>query len=269
METYFRELDEQGYTILEDLLTPDQVEQAIEALKESYTEQHVSAHEPGTLRTHNLTARAAIFREIIQLPRLVACMEYLLGPDYILSDMGARSPLPGIAAQGLHRDGGLFVPNPPYNVHSVLPIAAQSMIALAEFTADNGATRLVPESHCKNIDPQSVATAEEQLFTCKPGTTLVYDNRIIHGGGANTTDDIRYAIQGFCCRGSMRPFCDHTRSIAPELVAQATPLLRRLWGFESQSAWEESPRNFRIIEAEGAKPRFDYNRGIEATDQGS
>jgi len=95
METPFRELDEQGYTVLEDLLTSLQVEKAIEALRGSYQESHVSAHEPGSLRTHNLTARAEIFREIIQLPRLVACMAHLLGSDYILSDMGARSPSPG------------------------------------------------------------------------------------------------------------------------------------------------------------------------------
>ena len=100
METPFRELDEQGYTVLEDLLTSQQVEKAIEALRGSYQESHVSAHEPGSLRTHNLTARAEIFREIIQLPRLVACMAHLLGPDYILSDMGARSPSPGIASPG-------------------------------------------------------------------------------------------------------------------------------------------------------------------------
>ncbi len=36
--------------------------------------------------------------------------------------------------------------------------------------------------------------------------------------------------------------------------------MRRLWGFESQSAWEQSPRDFKIVEAPGAKPRFDYNR---------
>ncbi|MDP6053337.1 MAG: phytanoyl-CoA dioxygenase family protein [Candidatus Latescibacteria bacterium] len=262
METPFRELDEQGYTVLEDLLTSQQVEKAIEALRGSYQESHVSAHEPGSLRTHNLTARAEIFREIIQLPRLVACMAHLLGPDYILSDMGARSPSPGMPAQGLHRDGGPFVPNPPYNAHMVLPLAAQSLMALSAFTAENGATRLVPGSHLRDIESATVSVEEERLFLCDPGAVLIYDNRMIHGGGANTTGEIRYAVQGFCCRSTTSPFCDHTRSITKKLVEKATPLLRRLWGFECQSAWEESPREFKIVEAPGAKPRFDYNRGI-------
>ncbi len=261
MKTHFLELDEQGYTILNDLLSPGQVHEAIDALRESYVEEHVSAHEPGTKRTHNLTARAEIFREIIQLPKLVACMEYLLGPDYILSDVGARSPVPGMEKQTLHRDGGPFVPNPPYNVHTLLPISAQSMIALSEFTPENGATRFVPGSHIRDIDANTVPPEDESLFVCAPGTALIFDSRLIHGGSANTTDEIRYAIQGFCCRANVRPFCDHTRSIPKQVVEQATPLLRRLWGFEVQSAWEESPRDFKIVEAPGAKPRFDYNRG--------
>ena len=263
MEQHFRQLDEEGYTILEGLLTPDQVERAIAALAAGYEEEHVSAHEPGTKRTHNLTARDEIFREIIQVPELVACMEYLLGPDYILSDMGARSPMPGMAAQGLHRDGGSFIPNPPRDVHAALPLAAQSLIALSEFTASNGATRLVPRSHLRDCDPALVSAEQEQLFTGGPGTVLIYDNRMIHGGSANLTDEIRYAIQGFCCRKMMKPLCDHTRSIPRELVEQATPLMRRLWGFESQSAWEEGPRDFRLVEAPGARPVFDYNRGID------
>lgn len=262
MNTHLQELDEQGYTILRDLLTPQQVDEAISALKTFYAaDANASAHEPKTLRCFNLTARAEIFRQIIQLPRLVACMEYLLGDDYILSDMGARSPLPGIGAQGLHRDGGVFLPNPPQNAHAILPIAVQAMFAFSAFTPENGATRLVPGSHLRDIDPASVLPEEEILFVCDPGSVLLYDNRLIHGGGANTSNEIRYSAQGFCCRQMIRPFCDHTRSIPPDIVEAASPLLRRLWGFEAQSAWEASPQHFQIIEATGAKPIFNYNHG--------
>ena len=48
--------------------------------------------------------------------------------------------------------------------------------------------------------------------------------------------------------------------IPSEIVANASPLMRRLWGFEIQAAWEETHRNFKIVDAPGAKPRFDYNR---------
>jgi ectoine hydroxylase-related dioxygenase (phytanoyl-CoA dioxygenase family) len=263
MEKHFDELDTRGCTVLKDMLSPRQIEQAIEALRQSYQEEHVSAHEPGTLRTHNLTARAEVFQEIIQVPRLVACMGYLLGEDYTLSDMGARSPAPGMTPQGLHRDGGKPMPNPPFNTHAAVPQAAQSMIALSEFTVENGGTRFVPGSHVRNIEADAVPPADEQLFLCAPGTVLIFDNRLLHGGGANTTDEVRYSIQGFCCRRTTRPFCDHTRSIPPDVVVKATPLMRRLWGFSCQTMWEESPRNFKLLEAQDAAPHFDYLRGIE------
>ncbi len=264
IQTHFQELDEQGYTILVDLLTPAQVEEAVATLKEVYEREKEVAqcHEPHTLRSFNLTARGEIFRQLIQLPKLVACMEYLLGPRYILSDMGARSPMPGLGSQRLHRDAGTFLPNPPFNVHEVLPVGAQSMFALTEFTAHNGATRFVAGSHNRNMDLSTIRSEDEALFTASPGTVLVYDNRLIHGGGSNTTNEIRYSLQGFCCRDNIRPLCDHTRSIPTDIVENASPLMRRLWGFESQSAWEETPRQFRIIDAPGAKPVFGFNDGI-------
>ena len=115
----------------------------------------------------------------------------------------------------------------------------------------NGATHFVPASHLHDIEPEDILPEQEELFLCQPGTALIYDSSLIYGGSANTSDQIRYTIQGFYCRGNHRPFCDHTRSIAPEIVAGATPLMRRLWGFESQSAWEQSPRNFKNVEAPG------------------
>lgn len=263
MQRHFDELDERGYTLLEQVLTQSQIEAAIAELRRSYEEEFVSAHEPGTWRTTNLTARAPVFRDLIQLPEVVACMSHLLGEDYVLADMGARSPLPGIAAQGLHRDGGPAVPNPPFNVHDVLPFYAQSMFALVDFTRENGATRLVPGSHATCIAPEDVTPEQVVDLICEAGTILIYDNRLLHGGGVNRSQEVRYAIQGFCCRRQVKPFCDHTRSIPLELAARESPLMRRLWGFECQVMWEEDPRRYRMVEVEGARPLFDYERGID------
>ncbi len=263
MLRHFEDLDEHGYTIIEDALTQRQVEEAIREIAITYQEVSAAEHEPGTLRTHNLTARAEVFREMLQVPRVMACLAYLLGDDYILCDSGARSPMPGMKAQGLHRDGDDFMPNPPYKVHAVVPTFAQSLFALSQFTAESGATRFVPGSHVKDLDSAKIPPEDERQFICMPGTCLVYDGRLMHGGAPNDTDQIRYAVLNFHCRARMKPFCDHTRSIPHDIVEAASPTLRRLWGFECQSAWEESPRNYRIIEVTGAKPRFEY-RGIGA-----
>ena len=263
LQGHFDQLDQQGYTLLHNVLSREQIEEAVEHLSRSYEEEFVSAHEPGTLRTTNLTVRARIFRDLIQLPEVVASMGYLLGEDYVLSDMGARSPLPGIAAQGLHRDGGPVVPNPPENVHEVLPFYAQSLFALCDFTEENGATRFVPGSHVSTVAAADVPAAEVVDLVCPAGTILIYDNRLLHGGGANRTQEVRYSVQGFCCRRQVKPFCDHTRSVPLDLVRRETPLMRRLWGFECQMMWEDAPRHYKMLEVDGAKPIFDYERGID------
>ena len=105
---------------------------------------HPQDHEPGTLRTHNLSARDAVFRRIIQTPEIIGCMEHLLGSDCILCDLGARSPMPGMAQQNLHRDGGPWCPRPEVDPHAVMPMVAQAMIALSDFSLQNGATRAQP-----------------------------------------------------------------------------------------------------------------------------
>ena len=84
------------------------------------------------------------------------------------------------------------------------------------------------------MDPADVPPEEESRLICRAGSVLVYDGGIIHGGGENASDEVRYSIQGFFCRSSRKPFCDHTRSVPREIVDAETPLMRRLWGFASQ-----------------------------------
>ena len=93
---------------------------------------------------------------------------------------------------------------------------------------------LVPRSHLTGVDPADVPPEDESRLICRAGSVLVYDGGIIHGGGENASDEVRYSIQGFFCRSSRKPFCDHTRSVPREIVDAETPLMRRLWGFASQ-----------------------------------
>lgn len=179
--------------------------------------------------------------------------------------MSFALPLPLLLTSS---DGGPWCPRPETNPHLVQPMVAQAMVALTEFTLGNGATRLVPRSHLTGVEPTTVRPEDEARMICPAGSVLVYDGGVIHGGGAvdDGAGEPRFSCQMFFCRSSRKPFCDHTRSIPMELVRKETQLMRRLWGFESQSMWEEQwteengGRDFRVIEVEGARPIFDYIR---------
>lgn len=111
---------------------------------------------------------------------LPACASYQLNIAHVL-DRG-----PGSEQQMLHRDEQVWphMPKP----HPELQLA--SIIALEDFTAANGATRLVPGSHRwpteRQAEPGEIEVAEMQA-----GSAIVYLGSTIHGGGPNTTPDTR------------------------------------------------------------------------------
>ena len=82
----------------------------------------------------------------------------------------------------LHRDELVWcqVPEP----HPELQVA--SIIALEDFTAENGATRVVPGSHRWPRDRQP--QLDELVAAEMPaGAAIIYLGSTIHGGGPNTT----------------------------------------------------------------------------------
>jgi hypothetical protein len=58
-------------------------------------------------------------------------------------------------------------------------------------------------------------------------------------------------MHGFFCRSWMKPQHDHTRSIDPAVVAAASPLLIRLWGFKNQIPYEAAPGVLKVVPAPG------------------
>ena len=126
------ELERDGVTAIPQLLSPAQVEASLAALHRLF-EHGVFDGDKGELIMHtpNLTARDQVFRDVVQLPRVVELLAGVLGDDYILADMVSLTPAPGNEAQNLHRDAG--------NVD--FPIMVNCMVALVDFDGANGATR--------------------------------------------------------------------------------------------------------------------------------
>ncbi len=108
---------------------------------------------------------------------LPACSGYQLNLGHVL-DRG-----PGSSEQYLHRDELVWVHLP--NPHPTVQLA--SMIALVDFTAQNGATLVVPGSHRGHS--HQAAEGEPVAAEMSAGSAVVYLGSTIHGGGANTTTD--------------------------------------------------------------------------------
>ncbi|MFE3960729.1 phytanoyl-CoA dioxygenase family protein [Nocardia sp. NPDC059091] len=92
---------------------------------------------------------------------------------------------PGQGAQPLHRDDGVWLwRHPGYGREA----RVQIMVAVSDFTAENGGTLVIPGSHL--WDDHRAPRREEAIPTeMKAGSALIWIGSTYHGGGENTTTD--------------------------------------------------------------------------------
>jgi ectoine hydroxylase-related dioxygenase (phytanoyl-CoA dioxygenase family) len=228
-----RRLDRDGYVVLENAMGEgllNELRQRIHGLldeegdragQEFKTEAH--AH-----RLANLVNKGDVFRRAIVLPRMLECVRHVLGADMKLSSLNARSADPlGEVPQPLHVDMSAIPDDRGYWV-------CNTVWLLDDFTADNGATRMIPGSHTWGKRPQDVLEdplaphPEEVLLIAKAGSIAVMNAHLWHGGTANRTSSPRLAMHAFYCRRD-KPQQQYQKKLLDDGVqASLLPELREL-----------------------------------------
>lgn len=138
---------------------------------------------------------------------------------------------PSAREQVLHREEDSFtffdLPRPN--------IIVASMWAITEFRADNGATLLVPGSHKWPADrkamPSEIINAEMPA-----GSVLFWSGGLLHGAGANSSTDWRYGVILTYSLGWVRQEENQYIDVPKDRLAQLSPELRRLIGFDMYDA---------------------------------
>jgi hypothetical protein len=134
---------------------------------------------------------------------------------------------PGEEAQLLHVDDGVYqFPRPHPN------LVCNTMWALSDFTAENGATRVVPGSNNWDHDPRPADTYETVPLEMPAGSIAFVVGTCYHGAGANETDDTRWALTINYCNGSMRQQENLMLGVRPERMLQFPPELQDILGFK-------------------------------------
>ncbi len=143
---------------------------------------------PQTRTITGLAGKSRVFAtEVLTHPLYRAICDEILLPSCACYRLNVAQLLdrgPGSPDQLLHRDEAVwpYLPQP----HGDVQVA--SVLALVDFTAENGATRVAPGSHLwdrgRTAEPQELVPAEMPA-----GSAVIYLGSTIHGGGANTTAD--------------------------------------------------------------------------------
>jgi ectoine hydroxylase-related dioxygenase (phytanoyl-CoA dioxygenase family) len=195
-----------------------------------------------TERIYTLVARDRVFQDIVEDPRIMALCDAVLMPNYLLTASQAIVISPGETPQPWHTDDS-FYPIP----HPRPMISLSTIVAVEDFTAENGGTEVIPGSHRwseeqiqgayrsgdAERDPEFAERLAGQAMpvVMRAGTCLVFAGNLLHRGGANRGKGTRRAFSNQYCEPWARPQENFFLAIPPEQVAGMSPRVQSLLGY--------------------------------------
>jgi Phytanoyl-CoA dioxygenase (PhyH) len=228
-----RQLDEQGYVLLEGCMGDGLLNELRSRILELFDEEgdragHEFKTEEHAHRLANLVDKGEVFRRAIVLPPVLERVRHVLGPDAKLSSLNARSadPLTDVG-QPLHVDMAAIPDEKGYWV-------CNTVWMLDDFTRDNGPTRMIPGSHKWGTRPQDVLEdpmaphPAEVFLTGRAGSIAVMNAHMWHGGTANRTSAPRLAMHAFYCRRDKPQQQYQKKMVRPEVQAGLDPAVRSI-----------------------------------------
>ena len=257
-------LDEHGYCVVEGAISAG----AAAALRERLIEQAAAEAQLG--ETHQLPDKKQLiyfllnkgqgFRDLLFHPAMRSLVEHVIGRHYLLSSYNGHLALPGgttrfhtdqwwmppptTAARGtLLRPGS--IDRDAHRGHYQLgeegihPVAiapacvCNVMWTIDDFTAENGATIVVPGSHLFGREPDQELDAEAgwSPAVAPAGSFIVLDGRVWHSTGENRTGRPRIGLTTNFCAWQFRQQENLAMGVSPEVLAHASPELLDLIGF--------------------------------------
>lgn len=223
-------IDTLGYVSLGRLLDDAQLESLRARVRELINEEgEQGGHElfnsdrikhpkeTGADRLANLVNKGVVFDILYTHPKLLSTVRQVLGPEIKLSSLNYRSARPGHGLQKLHADWPKAVEPGEFKV-------CNSIWLLDDFSAANGATRLVPKSHLCGAMPEDVMDdplqphPDEIILEAPAGTVVVFNSHLWHGGTVNRSDTERRAIHSYFCSRDQIPQTPQKELIRPETL---------------------------------------------------
>jgi ectoine hydroxylase-related dioxygenase (phytanoyl-CoA dioxygenase family) len=205
------------------------------------------------MRTRRMSALFAKSRRVADLivhPLLLGSAEHFVNQPLVYgSGEHARAIRPGIrigasqliqigpgqGAQPLHRDHwAMLWRYPDYGRQ----VRVQIMLAVSDFTEENGATLVVPGSHTWTED-RVADTSEAVPAVMRSGSALLFLGSTHHGGGTNrTTDQYRTGLTTGFDSAAVRQEENMYLALSPEVVKSYPEQIQRLLG------WSYTPETF-------------------------
>jgi ectoine hydroxylase-related dioxygenase (phytanoyl-CoA dioxygenase family) len=195
-----------------------------------------------TVRIDGLPGKSKAFVDLLQHPLALEMADHYLLPSclhYLLSTAQLIEIQTEETVQHLHRDDTAWMHPPIPHDRTVAPgpdavqLEVIVLYALCDFTAENGATRVVPGSH---LWPDKRKPQEHEVVAAEmpAGSAIYYLGKTLHGGGPNlTSDTVRRALFLGFSLGWLRTKENFFISTPIEAVRDMPKRVQQLLGYET------------------------------------
>lgn len=175
---------------------------------------------------HNPMVHDDVFFRVFENESIVAALDALLGETSILYAFTTSSMPPNGTnySNRIHTDCPRIIPGYISNVGVI--------VALDDFTEENGATYFLPRSfEVAEAPDEEIFFKDAVRVFPRRGDIIVFNARTWHLGGLNSTASFRHAITLNACRSYMRQRFDYPRLLGWDRAKDFNPTLRRLLGY--------------------------------------
>jgi ectoine hydroxylase-related dioxygenase (phytanoyl-CoA dioxygenase family) len=185
-----------------------------------------------TLRISSVLGYAPASAPLIAAPLVLSVADRILKPHCHAYRIGSATGIeiwPGEGDQVIHTDDSIY----PMRIPGV-EFQIGVMIALTDFTEENGATRLVLGSHAphdyfeEHVEPVPAVMPR--------GSVAFYLGSLWHAGGANHSDEPRMGLITTYALGWLRQEVNQYLAVPPEIASQYDPMIRRLLGYTAHGS---------------------------------
>jgi ectoine hydroxylase-related dioxygenase (phytanoyl-CoA dioxygenase family) len=228
LQASLEQIERDGYVVIPNVLSPAEIDVISSAVSPHLARTGRNFFE-GTLtqRMYSVIAKTFACNGLVEHPMILALLDKLMYPDYLLSQLQLINILPGEQQQATHYDDSQYaIPRPRRH------LGAATIWALDDFTKENGATVIIPGSH-KWGDKRPTDEDMAQQISCEMprGSVVFFVGTLWHGGGANNSTQPRLAATAQYCDGFCRTQENFSLSIPPQRVAQCSEDMKRLLGY--------------------------------------
>lgn len=236
--TVANQLLSDGAVIVEGVIPDDLLNTVLADLRTPFDEQGLKfTNDFNGYKTRRLGGILALSRaaaDILAHPLVLGVADHVLKEhceNYRIGSSTAIEIMPGEGDQMLHRDDDFY----PIRVPGI-EWQISAMVALTDFTAENGATRVVPGSQ----DMREIEDISDDKITqavMPKGSILFYLGRSVHAGGKNNTNVPRTGLITTYSLGWLRQEENHYLTIPREVADSYPDQIKRLMGYQSHGPY--------------------------------